>query len=54
MFTGEIRLRKPIDREMSGNWLNITVVVQDAATESRTSSIDIPVHVKDLNDNSPM
>ena len=46
-------LVKPVDREVSGNWMNLTVVVQDGPSSAMSSRIDIAVAVKDINDEKP-
>lgn len=51
--TGEIWLTKPVDRERTGNWMNLTVEVKDGENNPLTSAIDIVVHVKDVNDEKP-
>lgn len=52
-FLGELKLIKPVDREVSGNWMNLTVVVQDGTNGAMSSRIDIGVFVKDVNDEYP-
>lgn len=46
-------LVKPVDREVSGNWVNLTVVVQDGTSNAMSSRLDIAVAVKDVNDEKP-
>lgn len=44
---------KPVDREGTGNWMNITVVVYDGVVDGLSSSIDIAIAILDINDNAP-
>jgi hypothetical protein len=58
-YTGELRIRKRIDRESSdindlGDLLEFTVVAREVEDESSKSEVQVTVAVIDINDNDPV
>ncbi|XP_041360351.1 cadherin-related tumor suppressor-like [Gigantopelta aegis] len=52
--TGVIYLAKPVNNLAVGKSFKLTVIATDAGTPHLSSSIDITVHIQDINDHTPV
>ncbi|KAJ8022829.1 Cadherin-23 [Holothuria leucospilota] len=51
--TGNVRIRRPIDREESP-WVNFTAVASDRGQPALNSTIPVAIQILDINDNNPV